>query len=97
MNFLDMGIGEILLVLFVALIVFGPGKIPEIARMLGRAVGALRRASFDLTSQIKKELEEEEKTPRSQLKTSSGDKPAKPAVTETTKPDDTDKTGSGER
>ena len=35
MGFLDMGILEILLVLVVAMIIWGPGKIPEIARMLG--------------------------------------------------------------
>ncbi len=91
MNFLDMGIGEILLILLVALIIFGPSKIPEIGRMLGKAVGALRRASFDLTTQIKKDLEEEEKAPRSQEKTSSDDKPSNSAAAQTAKPDDTDK------
>jgi sec-independent protein translocase protein TatA len=97
MNFMDMGIGEILLILVVALIIFGPSKIPEIARMLGRAVGALRRASFDLTSQIKKELEEEEKTSHSQSRTSSADKTTKSTAAETVKPDDTAKAKSGDR
>ena len=52
-----MGPLEILLILVIALIIWGPGKIPEIARTLGRTVNALRKASFDLTTQIKQELD----------------------------------------
>ncbi len=60
MGFLDLGMGEILLVIVVALIIWGPGKMPEIARKLGKAVGTLRKISFDLTAEIRKELEKEE-------------------------------------
>ncbi len=59
MGFLDMGIGEILLVIVVALIIWGPGRLPEIARTMGKAVSTLRRTSSELTSQIRKELDEE--------------------------------------
>jgi len=65
MNFFDMGPLEIILVLVIALIIFGPGKIPDIARNLGRTVNALRKASFDITSQIKQELEVNEKDEQS--------------------------------
>ena len=68
MNFLDMGIMEILLILVVALIIWGPGKIPEIARNLGKFMNAMKRMSFDLTTQVKKELELEEKEPSSSSK-----------------------------
>jgi sec-independent protein translocase protein TatA len=61
MNFLDMGIMEILLILVVALVIWGPGKIPEIARTLGKFMSAMKKMSFDLTTQVKKELELEEK------------------------------------
>ena len=50
MGFFDMGMGEILLVIVVALIIWGPSKVPEIARTVGKAVGTLRKASFDLTA-----------------------------------------------
>lgn len=91
MNFLDMGIGEILLILIVALIIWGPGKIPQIARTLGRIVGTLRKTSFDLTTQIRKELEEEEKDPRSQSSASSGDKATKSSDADTAEPGGTEK------
>ena len=61
MGFLDMGPLEILLILAVALIIFGPGRIPEIARTLGKTLRTLKKASFDLTAQMSKELESEEK------------------------------------
>ena len=56
-----MGIMEIVLVLVVALIIWGPGKIPEIARTFGKFMSAMKKMSFDLTTQVKKELELEEK------------------------------------
>ena len=46
------GTGEMLLVLAVALLLFGPRKIPGIARSLGRAVNEMRRASREFQDQI---------------------------------------------
>lgn len=63
MGFLDIGPLEVLLILIIALIVFGPGKIPEIATKLGRMVRALRKATFDLTTAVTKEIDSEEKPP----------------------------------
>jgi Tat protein translocase TatB subunit len=97
MNFFDMGIGEILLILVVALIIWGPGKIPEIARTLGKAVRTLRKTSFDLTTQIKKELEAEEKEPRSQSKHSSNDKARKSPDTATEESGGAEKTSPSDQ
>jgi TatA/E family protein of Tat protein translocase len=47
---MGLGLGELLLIFIVALIVFGPEKLPEIAGMLGRALYELRRASADITA-----------------------------------------------
>lgn len=77
MNFLDMGIMEILLILVVALIIWGPGKIPEIARNLGKFMSTMKKMSFDLTTQVRKELEAEEK--ESTSSSASKEKPAKKA------------------
>lgn len=74
MRFFDMGALEILLILVVALIIWGPGKIPEIARTLGRTMRALRKATNDLTETVTKELSLEEKGRPSQPNTNSGDK-----------------------
>ena len=41
------GTAELLVVLLVALVVFGPRKLPELGRSLGRALGQLQAASDD--------------------------------------------------
>lgn len=61
MDFLGMGAQEVILVLIVALIIFGPGKVVEISRTIGKMTRAFKRATSDLTSQINRELETEEK------------------------------------
>jgi len=61
MDFLGIGMGEVLLILLVALIIWGPGRVVEIGRTLGKAARIFRKASLDLTTQITKELELEEK------------------------------------
>lgn len=64
MDIFGMGMGEIILVIIVATIIWGPGKIPEIARTMGKAVNTIRQTSSDLTAQITKELDEAEEDKR---------------------------------
>ncbi len=61
MGFFGIGTGEILLILIVALIIWGPGRTTEVGRTLGKIVRALKKATFDLTAQITREAEEQEK------------------------------------
>ncbi len=69
MDFFGIGMGEVLVILVVALIIWGPGRIVEVGRTLGKIVRVLKKASFDLTAQVTKELErEEEQPPRSKEK-----------------------------
>ncbi len=60
MSFFDMGIGEVLLIVIVALIIWGPGKIPQVARTIGKTIATLKKTSQELTAQITRELEEDE-------------------------------------
>jgi TatA/E family protein of Tat protein translocase len=57
LNFLGIGPGELLLILILAFVIFGPKRLPEIGRTLGKAMRELRNASDDLTSQFRDELE----------------------------------------
>jgi sec-independent protein translocase protein TatA len=57
MDFFGIGFGEILLIIIIALIIFGPGKIPEIARTIGRITRSLRKATTDLTTSLTKEVD----------------------------------------
>lgn len=51
---------EILFILLLALVVFGPERLPGLARSAGRWLGRTRRFSSDLRRQVEKELAEEE-------------------------------------
>ena len=61
-----------MLILVVALIIFGPGRIPEIARTIGRVARNLRKATSGLTTTITKEIDGEEKDRPLQPRTNSG-------------------------
>jgi len=60
MDLFGIGFGELVLILVIALMVFGPGKLPEIARTIGRFSRNLKRMSSDFTSAMTKELDIEE-------------------------------------
>ena len=62
MDFIGVGGWEILLIIIVALIILGPTKLPEIARNLGKISRVLKKTSYDLTTTITREIEENEKT-----------------------------------
>ncbi len=59
MDFFGIGPMELLLILILSLIVFGPGKLPELARQLGRGIREFRKASSELTHDFKEEFEKE--------------------------------------
>ena len=61
MDFFGIGMGEIFLILILALVIWGPERVAEIGRTLGKMVHNLKKATFDLTAQITKETEEQEK------------------------------------
>ncbi len=44
--------GQLLLIIFVALILFGGKRLPELARSIGKAVNEFRRAATDLSQDI---------------------------------------------
>jgi TatA/E family protein of Tat protein translocase len=53
-----LGFTEILVILVVALLVFGPDRLPELARNLGRGLAEFRRASSDLRRSVLEAAEE---------------------------------------
>jgi TatA/E family protein of Tat protein translocase len=55
-----LGVPELLLIFALILIVFGPRKLPEIGRTLGKAMGEFRKATDDLKSTIEREVRLEE-------------------------------------
>lgn len=58
MNFFGMGPGELILILIVALIVFGPGKLPEIGSALGKGIREFKSATREMTSELTQSVNE---------------------------------------
>ncbi|TET95174.1 MAG: twin-arginine translocase subunit TatB [Dehalococcoidia bacterium] len=58
MDFLGIGLPEIILILIVALIVVGPKRLPEVAAQIARVIRQLRGYATDVTSQMRSELDE---------------------------------------
>ncbi|MGH7312972.1 MAG: Sec-independent protein translocase subunit TatA/TatB [Candidatus Rokuibacteriota bacterium] len=52
----DIGLQEILVISVIALLVFGPAKLPELGRMAGRAMREFRRASDEFRSTVETNL-----------------------------------------
>ena len=52
----DIGLQEMLLIGVIALLVFGPTKLPELGRMLGRAMREFRRASDEFRTTVETNL-----------------------------------------
>ena len=58
------GLPEILLIFVIALVVFGPKKLPEIGRSIGRALAEFKRASEEFQESMRAEMRDVEKTSR---------------------------------
>jgi sec-independent protein translocase protein TatB len=56
----DVGFSELLIVSLVALLVFGPNRLPEVARTAGRWVGRMRRFMDDVKRDVDREINSEE-------------------------------------
>ncbi len=66
MNFFGIGLPEMGLIMVIALLVFGPKKLPEIGRSMGKAIRGFQDASSDFEAEFKREAEQLEqavKTP----------------------------------
>lgn len=55
--FLDVGTPELVLIVFVALLLFGGKKLPELARGLGQSIREFKKASAGIEEEIKRAIE----------------------------------------
>jgi sec-independent protein translocase protein TatA len=59
----NVGPTELIVILVIALLVFGPKRLPEIGRTLGRSLKEFRRASSELRDEIQRNLDPQDETP----------------------------------
>jgi TatA/E family protein of Tat protein translocase len=66
----------LLILLAIVLIIFGPGKLPELGGAVGRGIREFQKASKDITDEVKSAVQEKE-TPATTATTASATEPAK--------------------
>ena len=59
----SIGMPELMIIFVIALIIFGPRKLPELGRSMGRSLSEFKRASNELRSTLDEEIRIEEKDP----------------------------------
>ena len=88
MDFFGIGPMEIILILIIGLLIFGPEKLPQIGRDLGKTLRSFKKATTDISAEVSRELEKEKKEINSdtkQIKQEIGEisNPAKPEAGKT--------------
>jgi TatA/E family protein of Tat protein translocase len=77
----NIGLPEIIIVLVIALVVFGPKRLPEMGRQIGKAMREFRSATSEIRTQIGvDDISDTVKDIRSDLSVTGGDKPVDAAA-----------------
>jgi sec-independent protein translocase protein TatB len=79
----SLGVGDTIVLFLLALVVFGPKRLPEIGRQIGKIYGEFRRASNEFKFQIEDELrkaEETEKQKKLEAEPAAAQMPAAPQI-----------------
>ena len=56
----SVGMPELLIILVIALIIFGPRKLPELGRSLGKSINEFKKASNELRNTLEEEISAED-------------------------------------
>jgi TatA/E family protein of Tat protein translocase len=58
----SIGMPELVIIFVIALIIFGPRKLPELGRSLGKSIGEFKKASNELRSTLEEEIRIEDQS-----------------------------------
>ena len=74
----SIGMPELIIIFVIALIIFGPRKLPELGKSLGRSLSEFRRASNELRSTLDDEIRLEEQKNAARTAAPSDPSPSQP-------------------
>ena len=64
----SIGMPELIIIFVIALVIFGPRKLPELGRSLGKSLSEFKRASHELRSTLDEEIHFEDQRPSEQTR-----------------------------
>ena len=64
MNIFGVGLPEVTVILIIALLIFGPKKLPELGKQLGKTLKSLKTASNEFQNEIDKVINESDTNPK---------------------------------
>ena len=82
----SIGMPELIIIFVIALIIFGPRKLPELGRSLGKSLSEFKRASNELQSTLEEEIRIEEQRESRRVKAQPASRPRPTVARGTTEP-----------
>jgi TatA/E family protein of Tat protein translocase len=76
----SLGMPELIVIFIIALIIFGPRKLPELGRSLGKSIAEFKKATNELQSTLEEEIRLDEQRATRDAQRKAAEAPITPAV-----------------